>query len=411
MSCVTRLKELFRKIDYEFYLFAFLMLDLVARCPLEVNPWMTPNYILNFDQGFSTRLLVGSVVKFFFPDFVTGRQLFQFVFVALTLLNLLAAVLCGRVLRMYRNETRGVIYVLMAYLASPAALTYLVTQENMGRLEIYLLILTLVQIVVLLRVKNVFVKYALVLLLSGACCMIHQIYIFMFFPLVFVCGVYNVFEAKNKKKELIVGGLVFVLIGAFFLYLQLFSSINLNSISAVKAYIETRTDYAYLDDNIYYEYFAQLKEHWTNFWIRDLTYNLRHTVVTLIFLLPLFGFIVSIWKKAYRCCKEKRIKWMFTLMQLSNLAMLPVWLIMVDWERYIAVHIILEFGMILILLYKRNSYMITAVKQTAAGVEKHMFLYLLFLLFLFTLDKLDARCYQPYIVDYLANIVKMFLPG
>ena len=96
MSCVTRLKELFRKIDYEFYLFAFLMLDLVARCPLEVNPWMTPNYILNFDQGFSTRLLVGSVVKFFFPDFVTGRQLFQFVFVALTLLNLLVAVLCGR---------------------------------------------------------------------------------------------------------------------------------------------------------------------------------------------------------------------------------------------------------------------------------------------------------------------------
>ena len=54
MSCVTKLKELFRKIDYEFYLFAFLMLDLVARCPLEVNPWMTPNYILNFDQGFST---------------------------------------------------------------------------------------------------------------------------------------------------------------------------------------------------------------------------------------------------------------------------------------------------------------------------------------------------------------------
>ena len=102
---------------------------------------------------------------------------------------------------------------------------------------------------------------------------------------------------------------------------------------------------------------------------------------------------------------------MFTLMQLSNLAMLPVWLIMVDWERYIAVHVILEFGMILILLYKRNSYMITAVKQTAAGVEKHMFIYLLFLLFLFTLDKLDARCYQPYLVDYLANIVKMFLPG
>ena len=55
--------------------------------------------------------------------------------------------------------------------------------------------------------------------------------------------------------------------------------------------------------------------------------------------------------------------------------------------------------------------MITAVKQTAAGVEKHMFIYLLFLLFLFTLDKLDARCYQPYLVDYLANIVKMFLPG
>ena len=94
--------------------------------------------------------------------------------------------------------------------------------------------------------------------------------------------------------------------------------------------------------------------------------------MTLIFLLPLFGFIVSIWKKAYRCCNEKRIKWMFTLMQLSNLAMLPVWLIMVDWERYIAVHIILEFGMILIPVsythldvYKRQAYTPSAVNSSS----------------------------------------------
>ena len=147
---MKKLRGVLREYPIELMVSMYLLYSLYINRAGAIYGYVNAWYVINYSYGFGSRLLIGSLISLLTGGFVTKVFAYNFVLVSLCAGCILLALVIGKVYKKMpdtRSKT-AVLFLTVFYLMSPASPEYLWTGENMGRLETYLLLLTLVTVIV-----------------------------------------------------------------------------------------------------------------------------------------------------------------------------------------------------------------------------------------------------------------------
>lgn len=196
-----------------------------------VNCLNTTVYAFSYKYGFLSRGFMGTVLRvlnillnLFVPyDLLTypGIRYFSMLLNTLFLVMLLTFFyMCLNACEEYMERHLLVLMFVFSIFAFPEYLT----EENFGRSDICMAMVTILGCYLLLKEKGEY----LLILLSGIAVCIHQGYVLMFFNVLLVilwCKIFDN-EGKKRKKYITIFAGSFVLASVLFLYLNFFSHKN-----------------------------------------------------------------------------------------------------------------------------------------------------------------------------------------
>ena len=120
---------------------------------------------------------------------------------------------------------------------------------------------TLLIVLIALKIKNENIRYGLYLLIGLLAIATHQIYIFLFFPALFIILVYDLWNKKFSRKNIILFLGIIVILCAAFLYMQLFSGVYYTDLDSLMAELNRHADFQVDPGTMETEYFWEFKDH------------------------------------------------------------------------------------------------------------------------------------------------------
>lgn len=333
-----------------------------------VNAW----YVINYSYGFGSRLLIGSLIRLLTGGFVTQTFAYHFVLAALCMISVLLAFVIGKVYKkMPDMQTKlAVLFLTVFYLMSPASPEYLWTGENMGRLDTYLLLISLVMAAVFFITKNTVVRYVMFAVAGCLCVLIHQAYVFLFFPFLLVMMIEDIWKNNFKRQHLFGGIAVSLMIGVLFLVMQFKSGIYYDDLDLLMEELNAHADFLVDGGPMEAEYFWTIVENFTNNMVPEIPHHLKYGFMLVCMLCPVWITYLWIWFHAIRHSAEKKEKVKYVLMLLTNLAYVPVFALMNDWGRWFAALFIVGFLDILVLAWNRDGGILSALNILGGGYNK-----------------------------------------
>lgn len=215
-------------------------------------------YAGDLSIGFSSRLLIGSILSLF-NDVITREAIDVFAKIALYLSLALQAVLSAAVIKKGIRDKNFLILLFAAvFVINPVTVcsyTY-----YFGTLDLYNYIVFLVAVFILIRGKSGI--QLLVPLLGAAGLLVHYSFFFAFFPALFVLALYRTVNAQKGelKKEGVALGINSVLSVGLFFYLSLFAKNFLfMSSGEMLSYVKSK-----VDENVY------IFEDYLNYYLFDI---------------------------------------------------------------------------------------------------------------------------------------------
>lgn len=145
---------------------------------VDLQGWSSAWNAMDYSMGSGSRLLIGSIYRLFYKDYHDITVAYKYVAIGTCLTILILAITLGRLLRLaiqkapeYKNVILGTVVI---YVASPWFIAYTWNWQNLGRFDVYMLLVGLLGILAALQVKNIYVKYPLYTLLGVTGLAIHQ---------------------------------------------------------------------------------------------------------------------------------------------------------------------------------------------------------------------------------------------
>ncbi|MCM1296450.1 MAG: hypothetical protein NC311_13005 [Muribaculaceae bacterium] len=363
-----------------------------------VNAW----YVINYSYGFGSRLLVGSLVSLLTGGFVTKTFAYNFVLAALGTICILLALVIGSVYKKMpdRQSKAAVLFLAVFYLMSPASPEYLWTAENMGRLDTYLFLLSLVAIIVFFHIKDMRVRYVLFAALGCLCILIHQAYVFLFFPLVLVMMIEDIWDNDKKRRYIFCGIFVLAVVGIVFLIMQFTSGIYYDNLELLMEDLNSRADFLVDEGPMEAEYFWTIVENFTNNMVPEIPHHLKYGFMLVCMLSPVWVTYLWIWIHAVRHSRKKDEKVKYVLMLMTNLAFVPVFALMNDWGRWFAALFIVGFLDILVLAWKRDEGIRDSLKTLGGGIVENPAPYILLVLYISTFEKFEGLNFPEQVTSF-----------
>ncbi len=377
--------------------FFVLLIRFVLERPDGISGWAPTWYALDYSMGSGSRLLIGSLLHLLSPNGVSAAGAQRFASVAILACIALIALLFGRTYRAASDEAKPAAALLIAlYAAAPYSVAYLWNAVNFGRLDTYLLLLALAA-VLSVNVKRTPVKYALLTALCIVALMVNQVFLFIFFPVAaaaFFVDAFAGYQLNKKRLPLALGA--FTLVGAAFLYFQLFSGVRFSSTGAMVAALSAQGDLDISFNALDYEYFRPflygVQNHFLPF-LRGET-PVRYALCELVFLSPAVAALTCLWTGMFRYLRKANVPVFHApqpYMLLSLLLFLPAFATTVDWNRWLAALFTCQTLMFCALLLARDPAMRASAESLSGVVRRHLPETALALLFLATLETFGAR--------------------
>lgn len=391
---MTKKGSLFlRSCKFELMIFIFLLFQLLTMKPAveDMHDWCITPYALSYELGLGSRFFIGSILRLLVDIFrggiLTPKVLYYFIFTALILLCALISYVLGAAIRKSKYQL-GVGFLVVLFLASPSSVSYLFYWGNYGRLDIFLLIFSLLS---LFCIRHKKLKY-LVPALSLFAMATQQVYSFTYFPLIVGILLYYLYENKFTKSSFAFVGITLVVVGSAFVYFQFFSSnLKYSSVNGVLQHIEAQNaGFRINPEMIEAEYFQTMSFHWKVYVTPDWEYRLTRGVVILLLMLPLQLIIVKVWRDAIKATEQKSLKIIFRIMMWLPIMALPAFILTIDWGRWFAAYFIVQILLILYLLRAKSIPMEMAMNSLQKFFKKNWFICLLLLIYLASLGKFSA---------------------
>jgi len=155
------LKTSYKTPCYEVFIFAVLFLEFICNIPdiSRLNFWNSIYYVLSYDAfGFNSRLILGSIIHIF-TDYISTKTVYIFINVSTVLFIVFITAVVGKVARTISKNTDidAEIFIVL-FCACPVSILYLFNVENFGRLDLYLIFIS---VLILLCVKNNKAKWSI----------------------------------------------------------------------------------------------------------------------------------------------------------------------------------------------------------------------------------------------------------
>ncbi|MDD2969859.1 MAG: hypothetical protein PHT21_09880 [Lachnospiraceae bacterium] len=402
----SNLFKTIQNYSVEITVFLYLLFQLIFHVSKSVYGFVTAWYVTDYSIGVSSRLLVGSILRILFGDYITAEQVYIFLILTFIVLILLVSILSGYMIRKTTDsvEKTGAVFLLAMYLASPAAPGYLWVDENMGRLDTFLYFLTLILIVVAFKVKNQLIRYSLLGILGVVCVLTHQVYFFLFFPVLLTILLQDWFESDFKKTVLLGAVLVITAVAVVFLFFQFGGGVNYSTPEELTSVLQSRTNLPISNSTILYEYFWTIKDHFVNNMLPELRERVRFGIITVVLLAPVFIIYLSLWIKAIYNASVKKDKIKYLLILFTNVLYIPVFALMTDWGRWFAAFITVQCFSFLYLTGVRDKGIKNGLVQLGDKIRKYPFLFVSIILYLSLFDKFEAINYLPQVETFYYTI-------
>ena len=388
---------------YELFIFSVLMFEFEMFCPeiQHLNPWLTTPYFMSYqDFGLNARVVIGTVFRLF-TEYISAKTLYYTIIATIVCMNALAAITFGKIMRRSSEDRRKSLFIfLILFLVCPFSFSYMFYGDNFGVFDIYLVIINFV-IMHIVRYKKLRWLIPALCLIAVA---IHQGYVMMYMPAVLVILVYETVNNRFKKSDIILFLLTTFAVGSASLYFQFFTpELGFGSSQAVVDFLEQRTDLNLLSDMIFVEYFINV-----NYWAADgITivkgFAFKYSAVVISAIFPVILVLLSLWLVAYKNAKSFKEKMTPLLCLLCPLATLPMFVLGMDWDRWLSAVFISQFMLVFYLLDSGFDCVVNSAKKIKEYLCTYKVVLLAIILYMSFSMFSQVRSYSYYISEEIVE--------
>lgn len=380
------------------------MFELIILCPniKHLNPWTITYYFFSYqDLGFNSRFLIGSIFKLF-SEYISSKALYYCIFLILVGMNVFVSVTLGKVLRRSdKDSLYGLKLFLFLFLASPVSLSFLFNFNNYGRLDTYLIIIS---VIMLILIRRKWFRW-LIPILCVIAIAIHQGYVLTYMPAIAVILLYECYKNKYKKENIALCAITYLLIFVSFIYFQFFlPELKLSSAESIIDFVSHRTDFALSKRVVIMEYFVTPDDWLPAAFVFLKAFVFQYGACMLVATTPLIVIFVILWVGAYRKAKDKFAQFILCLCLASPIASLPIF-IGNDWDRWIPAIFLVQFSFVFYFLDSEFSCVENSAKKILEYCDDHLLLFIIAMLFMSSIMFSDSY----YLIFHLMAKVGQYL--
>ena len=362
-----------------------------------IKPWASCWYGVNYSMGIGSRFLIGTILTFITGGKVTAGKAYFFCEVCLILIMAVATLMMNNLIKKGTDEKEkyGIIFLILCFISSPGSLAAMWTEGNMGRMETYTLLVILFGVLVFRWFSKAIWKYGILLFLSIICAAIYQGYLFLYYPVFCTVMLCDLMEEEKLSKEKLFWTIL-NLMGAItsFLFFQFGTSVHFSNAAEMTAQIQSITDLNVKEAALHYEFFSPLSEAFRELNIPFLTgkeHPIAKTGLLCVLLLPIIGIIGTVFVKCLK--KGQRITKPYFYCLIVNLAVLPQFVLNVDWGRWMAAVEMVLFFEIFYMYYVGFVEIKQTIGELGCFVQRYMPICIFCVLYLNLFNKFEDRIY------------------
>lgn len=412
------IKKNFLSKKFYFLVFIILIWDLIRFTYIEndgfsIHSFTTTPYVLSYQEfGLIPRGLIGSIIRTFKP-FVSVRFLGVFILLANIILIIIVTFVLGKVIHNSKKNQLEILFFALMFLLSPASISYLFSKGEFGRLDLFLIIISILCII--LSSHNYlrwFIPFFCMMAVA-----IHEVFVFTYFILVLVSLLYMSYERNRSKASIILTILTLILTSLTFIYFQFFASVskNFQSSTDMKIHLQNYTNLIPNDGMLGFEYFSDLKSHFFDVALSTLPTNICNLIIALALLSPVLYIVGKTWFFIIKNTSGNDRK-VIIIMNLSPLISLPAFILTIDWGRWLASILIVQFAFIFFLDYKGKLPKLNGILNFTNSQLNNLISVILLFAYLPTLGKLrgsnnGALALPHTIINFFRTLFFIFVDG
>lgn len=327
-----RNKAIFKFMFTLFMVCFALFITFYAR---NVERYNTTILSFNYSYGFISRGLLGTLYLWLndvLPiDILNFEGVVNVTFIATTIivavLFLLALVIVRKCDDLYLTNVE---YVILFFAMFFVSMWY--STRNMGRPDVYMMFLTFIGLFLIIYEKFEWLLIPLAILN----CMIHQGYVFMFYNIFMYLLAYKVLNTtgKQRKKYVLILGISFICVSVLFLYFNFFSHVGGPEIYDDIVALATMLG----DEGEYFDILINHEILGIDPWKEELPshiYNFVEFFCFSILNLPYLVLGVRLFKNILHAAPTKLEKIKYALIPICALTIMPMYLIKIDFGRWV----------------------------------------------------------------------------
>lgn len=382
-------KESVKQWGYGFAIFVLWMGQLITQLPEEIAKWGECWYAMDYSMGIGSRFFIGSVLSLFYDEYMDRSVAYVFCLRMTVLLVALCSFMLGKVL--YKTKYKvAVVFLIASFWACPASLASYWNAKNFGRLEVYTLLTSLACICLFLKLKKTWLKYGLLCVGTVISNAIYQGYVFMYFPIIFIVIVCELYKNKCQKSDLIGGVAVLMSACVSFLFFQFGTSVVFETVEEFETAIAARSNVYVAGGAISAEFFSNISRvflHTIDPFLKGEDLPREILAFTVVVFAPMIVTGIALYTKcfqAFNLKSNKKVLNPYLWCILCQFAILPQFLLNIDWGRWFITIVIVFFFGVFYMLYIEMEEMIYAIETLDCFVKKHYYVAVLVVLY-FTL--------------------------
>lgn len=357
-----------RNIAFLFVMAIFAVICFVKYFDHSINAQDTTVFAFSYKYGFISRGLMGTlwlIMDYILPmnlmDFSSIYTFTKIVTVVWYIVLFWFYYVC---LKKCDEKNEKNMKYLICFL-SVFAFPFFATVQNFGRLDEYLMLLTVVCCILIVLEKHEWLIVPIVTI----CMIMHHGYVFMYLNIILVLFFYKILMNETKRKKYIVlFALTFISASVFFLYFEFFShpqgeGIYEEIVTLAKSL--SKSGYSFSESMVNHEILGlDVYEDEMIFHI----INAYETPIAMCFYFPYviigIAFLVRLFKG-----KSVKEKWAYFAVAVGSLTLIPQIALKVDFGRYMFAGFFYYIAIVMCLIAMKDKHVIAQLEDSISRVK------------------------------------------
>lgn len=392
--------------------FLYLIVSVLVNLKDEINPWGALWYATDYSMGMGSRFLIGTVLRLINNDYVYLGTAVLFCYVFVIAVVVMISLLVNRMYSQCEDKCKPAFaFIWILYLVSPGSIVCFWQSPNVfGRLEFYCMFLSLVCLLIYSRFGMNVATSIIYTLLSCLSIAIYQGGIFMFYSLILMLFVWEVYKNVHQIRVWVYCLTNLLTTSICFIIFQFFSFTRFDDVDQMIVYMSDRTDVpivrSALDRELFQPFLSSFAESANNY--MKAAMPRESSVITLVLLAPIFIMFIGIYIKCFNVDKIRNttgIRSIHLYFLLFLFFIVPQFFLNVDWGRWIISETMILFIPLLFLVWKREEGAFAASVSLSNWIGNHKVLSAFVLVYIASFDRFD----HYYFIVQTNNVLKWLL--